>query len=381
MNIFNVAYYDIIRNFRDRKSFGYSLILPIILILILGTALNRNFNEISFDNIKVAYINKDSGEMSKGFSDFLEHSNIKNIMSYKSFDSLEEAKRALKAREVEGIIFIDEDFSKRLTKGEKADINIYSYDYTKFNAVMLENIVSDYTKGANAGEAVYKASGAINSFENKEFIEEEFISLEGKKPKAMDYYAVTMLVMIIMYGAGYGIETVGESYLIPVGKRISTTPIKPYENFIGKVIATVFTLSWQFIVLIMFSKLVYKANFGQNLPLVIFICLSLSVFATSLGASLTMVFKDRAVANRLISILVPIFTFISGGYFKIDLSQGSGIIPKVASLSPNYLAQKAIFNSIYGGSNLEIKSCIITLWIMSLVAFVVAVIAERWVEA
>lgn len=380
MSIFTVAYYDILRFLRDRKTLIEMVLLPIILILILGTALDKAFDVNHLDKIDVLYVNEDKGRVSGSFDEFLDNKEVKDVLNCKEIESLDEAKKLLSERKTEAIIYVGEGFSDRVLKGEKSNIELYTYDNTKFKFSIVENLVKSYVEGFNGVEAIYRMSGVSSGndreFQREQVVEEENISIEGKKPRAIDYYAVTMLIMIMMYGASYGVEAAGESYMMAVGRRIGTTPIKPYENFIGKLLAIVFTLSWQFTALILFSKFIYKANFGQNIPMIIFICFSLVILTTSLGVGLCMIFKSKQVANRVLEIIIPIFTFISGGYVPMNFPNMK-VLSKIMNVIPNNLAQKSIFNVVYGGSNLEIRNNLIIMWTLSIIIFVVGMIAGR----
>lgn len=381
MNIFTIAYYNIIRFFRDKKSFIYMLALPIILILILGSALDSNFKVNSIDRTKVVYINKDRGDISKNFDEFLDNKEVKELIEVERMDSYESAFKELNDDKIKAIIYIKEDYSDKVKKEEKAPIEVIGSNSNSFRFFLVKNLVSSFIEGANTSEALAKISdGKELRLQRWDNITEESISLDGKRPKAVDYYAVTMMVMIIMYGASYGVAEIGENYMNPVGKRINSTPIKSYENFLGKTIAIVFTMSFQFIALILFSKYVYKANFGNHIFFVIFVCFSLSILSTFLGVALCLIFKDKVVAGRILNIIVPIFTFISGGYFVVDGMFSNGLIKKLLYISPNYLAQNAIFNNIYGGAAGETQVCILALWIMILVLLVVSVFAGRRFE-
>ena len=71
MKIINIAYYSILRNFRDKRSISLTLLFPVLLILILGTALNSAYSPRNMDKISVAYVNMDNGAISKRFDAFL----------------------------------------------------------------------------------------------------------------------------------------------------------------------------------------------------------------------------------------------------------------------------------------------------------------------
>ena len=93
-----------------------------------------------------------------------------------------------------------------------------------------------------------------------------------------------------------------------------------------------------------------------------------------LGIFTIMATKKGLIGLALLNIIVPIFTFLSGGFVKINFS---GILGFLAKLTPNYLASNAMFKSIYGGSSNEIILNIVGLWIISALLFFGANIIGR----
>lgn len=380
MNILHVAYYTVLRNLRDRKSMAMMLLMPIITILILGSALSSTYAVSDVGKTPVAYLNKDRGEGSKYFDEFLKNDEIEKMLSVKEVQTLEEGKNLISNNKVNGLIVINEDYSDLLSAGNKGTIEVYT-GKKGFRVSFIQNIIDSFINGANTVTAVQSLGSTNVNYTREDNIEEMPITTEGKVPRAIDYYAITMLVMILMYGAQYGCHGMGEDYMEENGKRIRVTPIKPYEHFIGKTIGTVFTIECQAIVLIFFTKFVYKANFGPNIPAIIFISFTLATFSTGLGAMLTMVTGDRSKASSILSLAIPVLTFISGGYAKIEA--GNSLFSKIMYISPNYLAQSAMFNSIYGEpvtSNIQLLSstqCIMLLWILTAIAFLAASVFGR----
>lgn len=379
-NIFTIAHYTILRYVRDRKTLSSMLLLPIMLIILLGTALDKYFITSKIDPIKVALVNKDKGEISKSFEEFLNIKDIKEILIVEEYEDYDKALERVKNKELEALIYIKEDFSKDITAGNKANIQIFGSKYATFKSNVVQNIVDAYVSGANTTEAMYKIAGPeiIKNiqYENKKVIKDESFSVSGRKPRAIDYYAVTMLVMTLMYGTMYGSYSFGEDNFEATGIRIKTAPVKYTEIFIGKALGIVFTLFWQFMTLILFSKYVYGVNFGNNLAVIIFICLTLSMLATSLGMAVCTIAKNEKLAGALLNIIVPVLTFIAGGYAKFDVDPNS-LFSKIRYISPNHLAQTAIFNNIYGGSAAETHNMIITMWVMTIAFIIIASLFGR----
>ncbi len=379
-NIFTIAYYTILRYIRDVKTLTSMLVLPIILIIILGTALDKYFTVSKIDPIKVALVNKDKGDVSKSFEEFLKIEDIKAILQVERYEDYDKALEELKDKDLSALIYLEENLSENMKEGKENTIKILGSKYSTFKRNVVQKIVDSYVNGANTMEAMYKIAtpDAIKDvkYENKTTIKEEIFSITGTKPRAIDYYAVTMLVMILMYGTMYGSYSFGEDNFETIGTRVKTTPVKYSEIFIGKCLGIVFTLFWQFTVLILVSKYMYKANFGTNLWIIIFICFTLSVLATFLGMAVCTIVKNEKVAGAILNIAVPVATFVAGGYTPFPVEPNS-IFEKIRYMSPNYLAQTAIFNNIYGGPSAQTQSCIVIMWVMSAVLIIIASLFGR----
>jgi ABC-2 type transport system permease protein len=84
------------------------------------------------------------------------------------------------------------------------------------------------------------------------------------------------------------------------------------------------------------------------------------------------VMGDSDKASGILRIIVPIFTFVSGGYIKISMGNSAFV-----NYVPNQLAHTALFNTIYGGSLYVAGQSIITMFIIAIIAFVIAAIGGR----
>ena len=93
-----------------------------------------------------------------------------------------------------------------------------------------------------------------------------------------------------------------------------------------------------------------------------------------LGIFAVMMTKKGLIGLALLNVIVPIFTFLSGGFVKINFN---GILGSIAKLTPNALASDAMFKSIYGGANNEVLLNILGLWIFSILLFFGSIVIGR----
>ena len=68
--IFHIAFKDLIIVFKDRKALLTMLLMPILIIIILGSALSNMFsNDVAVKKFSIAVVNKDNKFLSQVFID------------------------------------------------------------------------------------------------------------------------------------------------------------------------------------------------------------------------------------------------------------------------------------------------------------------------
>lgn len=376
MNIFNIAYYSLIRNLRDRKTLSLMMLLPLLSTLILGSALSSSFIVSSMGKTTICYLNQDKGWAGEAFHQFINSEDIKSIIELKEISSYDEGVSLIRERKASAIVIIESNFSQELGLGKEANIRIYNSQYSNYRSSIINNLVESFINMSSSRIAIEEIGRKNFVPIYSDNIEEISISSTGNLPRAIDYYAVTMLVMSIMYGTIYGAYAIGEDEILKTEIRLKSSPIKNYQIFLGKLLGTIVTLILQVLIMIGFTKFVYKSNWGDNMPIILFTCFSAIVMVVGIGIMTHSIFRDSNKASSILNLAVALFTYLGGGYFPID-----GFTPKMklisSYISPNYMIQNIIFNSIYGGSNKEIQNYLIAIWSITILTFIISSLLGR----
>lgn len=370
MKILNIAYYTILRNLRDKRSLALTLLFPIFLILILGSALSKIYSPGTISKITTAYINEDRGEMGKQFENFLNRKEIKDLLEIKKVASYDDGIKLIKANNAEELIYIPSDYSSNVAVGKKSEIKVYQNINDPVDSSIIRNIIDSFTNGANTMVAIYKMGSIAKGYSSGDMIKDMPMSENGNVPRAIDYYAVTMIGMTLMYGTLYASFGMAEDKYTNTYIRIKSSPTRDYENFIGKTLGTIATLVLEVLIIIGFTKFVYHVNWGTNIPMVIFLSVLFSIFATGLGIFAYSVTNSTTRASALLNILALCLTFVSGGYAKIPYTGST--FDKIVSFVPNKMFQTSVFNTIYGGPVSETHTCIIGLIGITIVLFAIS---------
>jgi ABC-2 type transport system permease protein len=375
MKVLNIAYYTVLRNFRDYKTLALMLLLPIILIIILGSALGSVFTPDNISTTKICYLNEDKNFMSDALESFLYSEEIVKLIKVKVVRSKEEAFELIKSDNATALIVMSADFSEKIQKGEKAAIEIYNSKHSSFRASIVQSIMNGFVRGTNAQLVVKQMSNISSEYKTFDNLQETSVTTEGNTPRAIDYYAVTMMVMTIMYGTSYGNFALKEEKQLNTSIRLASAPIKYSEVILGKLLGSIVTIFLQAMLIILLTKEFFNVNWGGNILFIMFVCFSLSLLAVGLGMMVSNLGKNPQATGALLNFGVNITTFIAGGYFPA--SQMGPAIEKLGYISPNFLAQQAMFNIIYGGSVTQTINAMLAIWAIAVIAFIIAGFTER----
>lgn len=375
MNILNQIYYTVKRIFMESKAVIVKLLSFILLILILGSAFSDAFEVSSLDKITILCCNEDSGTRGEEFIESLmDIDTIKDIVSFEEADTFEEAEKKVDEELAEAVVYIPKEFSEQVEDKDKNNtIEVYRRKYSGISSTVVETVVESYINGLNCAEVVFKMQGNLQGFNftAESGLDEQPLTSSGKVPTSMGYYALAMLLMMMLYGAEYGCSGMAEESLGTLGDRVRLSPMKTYQQYIGKIIGLSLVTFIQALIIILFTKVVYDVDWGNNIPLLIAIIFSFSVVTTTMGAMLCVITGDESKAQSVITVLIIVFTFLAGGFVYADFSG-------VENISLSYYAKSAILNMVYAGDLNIVYQNIGIMWAVTAVFIIVSVfVAER----
>lgn len=337
MNIINIAINEIKRDFRDVKTLVFLLAFPIILMLILGTALTSAFSStVTVNDVHVLYKNTTNNQdVAASFQSFAKAAAGSGVHFKKAADNVD-GKNEVKENKVDGYVEIT-------NKG----IKLYESDQNSIEASIIQGMVTAFADKFNVVSAVEKVvpaqvGTALANGSHKNFFKETSLNA-AKQPGSMDYYAIAMTTMIALYGA------MGASFLIR-GERLKRTadrlvaaPITKAEIFIGKILGSILTSALCTIIVVLFSKYVFKCYWGDHLGIVFLVLLSEILLATSFGLGVSYITKTEGASNAIIMVVIQLVAFFGGSYFPIQDSKGFDF----TDLSPLKWANDSVVKVIY----------------------------------
>ncbi|RQD69978.1 MAG: ABC transporter permease [Tindallia sp. MSAO_Bac2] len=372
MRLWTMFRYQFIQNIRDRTTYLEMMLLPLLLIFILGVSLEGAFQTPPVTDTKAIYLNEDQGPVGEAFEVFIENLENERFITIRAASTLEAGMNLVE--DGEGHAFVHLPVS--ILEEDTGMIAFYGSPTHPLQASIVENAIKNFISGANTVMAMDTTGmeGRLD-YQGSNIVERP-LNVSHDRPGAMDYYAVTMLVMFMMYGTNYAVFGMKEAYLSSTGNRIKSTPIGSTEHYLGLVLSNLTTIVLKALFIIGFTYFVYGVNWGSNWLMLAGIILLTALMAVGLGTAVIMITRNETLSGNILMIIVPLMTFFSGGFFQINIQQDS-LLYRMQYLIPNHLSQSAIFNVIYDGNTERLLLVMLMMILIILVTYVLALLAER----
>ncbi|MGI6528118.1 MAG: ABC transporter permease [Clostridia bacterium] len=338
MNTLNIIIKELKQLVRDKKSNAIMILLPIVLIFILSKAFSGNFGQtLKLGDVSVLYTMNAEESLEQSFEMFMETINKELGIQFVEASKKKEGLKAVKDVKYACYIMIEEN-----------EIEIYKNERYNFSANLVESMVRSFAKRYDALNEIAKSNPqaieAILSDETMNFT--EIKSLDGKRsPSSLDYYAVTMLTLFLLYSSLTGYSSIKSEQYLRTQYRIFASPVKKHEYLTGKIIGDLSISLLQAMCVFIFGKYLLNANWGSDIPTVLLVVLAECIMTVSLGACTAVLFQKGETGIAVINIAIPVMAFLGGGY--VPLSQTGDAINKLSVISPLKWTNEAIFKVIY----------------------------------
>ena len=342
---------------RDPINVTIMTVFPILLILVLGTALSSFVTPgMDFDPLPVAVAADEDGQLGSFLS-----SDEMSAFIEPEFMSRSDAEEHLANQTIFGAIFEDDN-----------DISVVLLPGTGLYGPIVLSIIDSYKQiGAAATIAAMSGRDVFSLLEIEPTV--TAATLGNRLPSAIDYYAVTMLVMILLFTGFNGLEVFNKGLLGDTGNRTRTSPIRASALIGGLLAASTITSFIQGMITFVFTGVVYGVYWGERIPLVLLTLFAVVLLSQSFCILLIMIFRNQGAVIGVTQAVFWLTTFISQGYVRFDF----GELDRFFQYAPNAMAHTVIFGSIFGGDEADMMFKLAALFGIGFVLFVLAFLFGR----
>ena len=340
MTLYILIKKEIIQFLRNKTDVLTMLIFPIILIVVMGTALNglMNVDKNIFENKDIYY--KKSGtkdeelynifiNFKKSFTDTIKVNFIEVKDNKKAIDSVNNG---------DSLCFIEiKDNDYDYYKSQNRDIS---------SQKIFKNIFEQYIKRYTLIENI----GANNPNIIQDILNEEsliFIKEEGINNKGIDsftYYTFAELILIMMYVSGITSISMYKEGLQGTITRIRMSKTSNLSVILSKIILGIIIGILQTIVIYLVSTVFLGVNWGNDLIQIFMVIVSFIIFSSVLGVASSMIFSDNKTSSSFINTVIIILGFLGGSYMPISLIKSTKLTNILCQLTPTYWANISLLS-------------------------------------
>ncbi|WP_138495876.1 ABC transporter permease [Paenibacillus pinistramenti] len=339
MNILRIARKELLIQFRNKQTFTFMIAFPIVLILILGTALSSAFSSnISVSDLKLLYKeNVQNQQLEASWQDFSQILQKEGVQLTK-WEEGTDGQQAVMDGQYTAYAELNDD-----------GIHYYGSSQQTIENNIIQGMLSVYADRYNLASAALKANPAsvqtimasVDSFGS--FIKETSLNKE-KQPGAIDYYAIAMSTMIALYASMSSSSLIQSERNRKTSIRLSASPATKGQIFAGKVIGATLINFVCVLVVVLFSALAFRADWGTHYVAVGLVLLTEVALAVSFGLLCGYLFKDGS-GRAFLVIVIQVVSFLGGAYFPTD--DATGIFKNIVLISPLRWANHALNDIIY----------------------------------
>jgi ABC-2 type transport system permease protein len=310
---------EILQILRDPSSIAIALVLPVFLILLFGYALSLDVKQVPL----AAVLEDQSPDSSRLAGAFM----LSEYFKVTIVTSMRQAKDLMRARKVDGIVHISQDFARELAAG-RAQVQVIVHGVDANRARIIEG----YVQGALGAWASGLSEGQQDAVQ-------EAVRVQSRMwfNEAVDshYFLVPGLVVLIMTltGALLTALVMAREWERGTLEALFVTPIRAGEILIGKTIPYFLLGMGGLLLTAGAGRYLFDVPLRGSLILLLGVSALYLMVALGLGLLISSATRSQFVAAQiaLIATFLPAL-FLSG--FLFDLASVPRAVQVVSHLLP-----------------------------------------------
>jgi ABC-2 type transport system permease protein len=342
MKVWTIAFYTALRHVRDVKAMAAFLLLPLVMMLLLGTMQSSKFTPTMVEPTNVGFLNRDDGRVGAELKNFLLSQKVQELVHLVPVSDIAEGNEFMNTGKIKSLIHVPIDLSKQLRDGEEVQVEFYGKEDRPF----VQPIVESFIRTQNLLVTVEQIGDTVAGAAADSDIREVKLETAGQIPTGVDYYAITTMFQFLLLGALFGVFAVTKDIGNHTYSRLLAAPVYGSRVTLGKLLGSLITLYGISMFLFLVSKYAFRANWDTSLWTIMLVLLLFAAISVSFGMIMAYLTKSTMISSLSLFILSFVFTLISGGITPID----GAVFDTLSRYAPNSYGQKVLFSSIYDGT-------------------------------
>lgn len=373
--------------FRNKALIFWTFMFPLIMATFFNMAFSDISNNEKLDIIEVAFVENNNFNENKiykeVFDDLSDKDNEDRLFNTK-YVSEKKAKQLLKDNKIEGYLKFEanEPIVVFNNNGINQTILKYTVDEISSRLVMVNNLSEEEVK-----KELRKGNFNIDYLD----IQNRVIEMTNKKSARIkdiskgdfDYVMIeffSLIAMACMYGGLLSMNSINKGLpnLSSKGKRVSVSPSKKSNIILSNLLASYTAQLLGLLILFLYTIVVIKVDYGNNIPLVILLSLVGSLAGLSLGLFISVIFKISENAKTGILISITMTGSFLAGMMGITLKYIiDKYIPLLNKINPVAMITDGLYALYYYSESNRYYFNVVSLVIFSFILIIISLIKLR----
>ncbi|QUL99121.1 MAG: ABC transporter permease [Candidatus Fermentithermobacillus carboniphilus] len=338
---------DLLILMRDKTAFFLLLVMPLVLILVLGSVFGSMWSS-GPGRVPVVVVDLDGGELARVFrEEVLGSPEIKASLEVSYENDRVAAGELVKEGKAAGCIIIPEGFSEKVFQGKEAELEVILDSGRPVGSAMVSGIAQAFTQevsevqvtseealralaergaltASGASAVVGRVSSALRATVEKPLIGVATSLAKSRSVKemvvgAMDYYAIGMLLMYTVFTAMAGAASILDEKSQRTWTRMAETPTPASSLIVGKLGYMIISSLIQVSLVAGASKLLFGVNWGRSALLFYLVAFAVVVAVDGIVLTIAVLVSS---SESLASVVVPlnfILAFLGGSMWPVYL--------------------------------------------------------------
>ncbi|RKD31203.1 hypothetical protein BET03_03490 [Thermohalobacter berrensis] len=300
---------------------------------------------------KILIVDKDKTEYSQILIDELSKD---EIFEYE-FANYEDAVKMVDENKALSAVIIEDDFSEKIKNGKKTTLNILKVKENR-ELMIFENLLSKTTAkiagNINIAEIITNyitENGSEDKIEifNKAYtrmskglkyrrplmIEKEIFNSSNNRYDNYKHLVIGLMLFFSMYTMVFGIGEILNERKYNTWQRQLVSPLSKFSILLGNMVYTLIIGMVQISILILFSKYIFRVEWGSSIGGILLVAFGFTFSVTSLGLLLSGIVKTHGQLSAITPVVLTSTSMLGGCMWPLEIVN-SKILLALANITP-----------------------------------------------
>jgi len=366
----HIALHMMRRLIGTKRGFFMSLLMPALVVSVIAGLANKGMDT----HARLAVVNADQGALGKYVVERLmeEEEYVTELIS----DTEQGLLGRVNDKRANAAVYIPEDYTARILKGEQPQIIMYRMDEQLWNVSLSLTLESEARKLVNSAKALRGEDGAADPDKLQSLLAhqqerrigtaEEHIKLGTLQTNPV---MVGLILMFVLLLVSQSIGAVMEDREERTMARMFTAPLKSIHISAGYFIGSILIGTTQLIIVLVTSYYIFGLTLGLSFGELLLVLECFLFSAVGLSTAVASMVKDSKKLSNLTNVIVIPTCMIGGCFWPISFMPD--FMQKLANFTPQKWAIAALDELGAGAAMNEImlQLGILLLYAAVLIAF------------